>query len=146
MITQNFQNHSTLKSPTRTFIMYVVAMALLLILTTINLLHAFSSANDFVLAVIITLIVFVLLISYFLFRSYSLKAQDRAIRAEENLRHFVLTGKLLSNQLKITQIVALRFASNEEFVELAERAVKDNLSNKEIKMAIKNWRGDYHRA
>ena len=72
--------------------------------------------------------------------------QDRAIRAEENLRHFAMTGKLLNPELKIGQIVALRFASDEEFVVLAMRALEENLSREDIKKAIKTWRADNHRA
>jgi hypothetical protein len=75
-----------------------------------------------------------------------LKAQDRAIRAEENLRYFILTGKRLSKQVSMRQIIALRFAEDEEFVGLTEKAIKENLSPKEIKKSIKNWRPDYHRA
>ncbi len=93
-----------------------------------------------------------LVLSSFLFtliglmaRSFALKAQDRAIRAEENLRYFAITGKLLDSKLRIPQIVALRFASNNEFVDLAHLAVEKDMSSKEIKMAIKNWRADYHR-
>lgn len=78
-------------------------------------------------------------------RYFALKAQDRAIRAEENFRHFMLTGKPLSSGLRPGQIVALRFASDEELVELANRAEKENLKADEIKRAIKNWRGDYYR-
>jgi hypothetical protein len=58
---------------------------------------------------------------------------------------FILTGKPLNPGLTITQIVALRFASNEEFPLLADRAVKEGLSNKEIKLQIKNWRPDTYR-
>ncbi len=79
-------------------------------------------------------------------RGFALKAQDRAIRAEENLRHFVLTGKLLDSSLTPSQITALRFAGDEEFLILAERAAKENLTIEEIKKAIVNWKGDYHRA
>ena len=78
-------------------------------------------------------------------RSFALKAQDRAIRAEENLRYFALTGNLLDTKLRMSQIVALRFAPNNEFVDLAHRAVQENLSVKEIKMAIKHWKADYNR-
>jgi len=79
-------------------------------------------------------------------RSFALKAQDRAIRAEENFRYFVLTGKRLNQDLSVYQIIALRFSSDEEFVDLTERAIKENLKPDQIKRLIKNWRPDYHRA
>jgi hypothetical protein len=78
-------------------------------------------------------------------RSFALKAQDRAIRAEEQLRHYVLTGKLLDPRLTVQQIIGLRFASNEEFVALAQRAADQSLSTKDIKQAVKNWRPDTYR-
>jgi hypothetical protein len=78
-------------------------------------------------------------------RTFALKAQDRAIRAEEQLRHFVMTGKLLDPRLTVQQIVGLRFASNEQFVALAQRAADQNMPLKEIKQAVKNWRADTYR-
>ena len=78
-------------------------------------------------------------------RSFALKAQDRAIRAEENLRHYVLTGKLLDKRLGPGQIVALRFTSDEEFADLANRAAEQNMAPDEIKRAIRNWRPDFYR-
>ena len=87
----------------------------------------------------------VLLSMLFRSRGFALKAQDRAIRAEEGLRYFILTGKRLDQKLSIRQIVALRFASDEELPSLVEKAITENLSNKEIKQAIKNWRADLYR-
>ena len=78
-------------------------------------------------------------------RTFALKAQDRAIRAEENLRHYVLTGKLLDKRLGPGQIVALRFASDDEFADLANRAATQNLAPDEIKRAIRSWRPDFYR-
>ena len=78
-------------------------------------------------------------------RAFALKAQDRAIKAEENFRHYLLTGKTLNSKLTMRQIIGLRFASDEEYVELAERAVKENLSEKDIKKSIKNWKPDLYR-
>jgi hypothetical protein len=78
-------------------------------------------------------------------RSFALRAQDRAIRAEEQLRHYIMTGKLLDQRLGIRQIIGLRFASNEEFVALAQRAADQNMSPKDIKQAVKNWRADTYR-
>ncbi len=86
-----------------------------------------------------------LVLVYIFLRVFALKAQDRAIRAEENLRHFAMTGKLLDPRLTIRQIIGLRFASDEEFLALAKRAADENLSEDAIKRAVKNWRGDYYR-
>ena len=95
-------------------------------------------------ALFISVCIGLIFIGYFA-RAFALKAQDRAIRAEENLRHFSITSKLLDSRLTISQIVALRFASDEEFVALAKKAADEKLSNKQIKEEIKNWRGDYYR-
>jgi hypothetical protein len=82
---------------------------------------------------------------FFFCRIFPLKAQDRAIRAEENLRHFVLTGKTLDPRLTIKQIIGLRFASDGEFVELARKAASEGLSQDTIKRAINTWRPDHDR-
>ena len=95
---------------------------------------------------IIFLLILVILTSlYFYSRTFALKAQDRAIRAEENLRHTLLTGKSIDNRITISQIIALRFASDEEYPALAQRAAEEGLSNTQIKKLIKNWRSDTHR-
>jgi hypothetical protein len=78
-------------------------------------------------------------------RTFALKAQDRGIRAEENLRHFVLTGKLLDPRLTIQQVISLRFASDAEFPQLASEAAQKNLDPKAIKEQVKSWRADTHR-
>ena len=78
-------------------------------------------------------------------RIFALKAQDRAIRAEENLRYLALTGKLLDPRLNALQVVALRFAPDGEFVALAQRAAQENLKPAEIKRAIKQWKSDHYR-
>ena len=68
-------------------------------------------------ALIVVLSVAAILTALFA-RMFAVKAQDRAIRAEENLRHFVIAGKLLDARLSALQIVALRFASDGEFVDV----------------------------
>ena len=82
---------------------------------------------------------------FFFSRVFPLKAQDRAIRAEENLRHFAMTGKLLDPRLNIKQIIGIRFASDGEFVELARKAADESLSMDAIKKSVKNWRADTYR-
>lgn len=95
------------------------------------------------------LILFVFICMAFIFwymRQFPIKAQDRAIRAEESLRYFILTGKVLNNKLTMPQIIALRFAHDDEFLTLADKAVAENMSANDIKKAIANWRADHHRA
>jgi hypothetical protein len=86
------------------------------------------------------------MILYFYTRDFVTTVQDRAIRAEENLRYFALTGNLLDPRLTMQQIVALRFASDLELVGLVNRAIVENLSSDDIKKAIKNWKADLDRA
>jgi len=97
-------------------------------------------------ASLITVLTFCGLIQAWYSRAFATTVQDRAIRAEENLRHFAVTGKLLDPRLKLGQIIALRFASDEEFLALAKRAVEEQLSREDIKKAITTWRADHHRA
>ena len=78
-------------------------------------------------------------------RTFAMGVQDRAIRAEENLRHFALTGKRLDPRLTIKQIVGLRFASDAEFVELARKAADESLPQDAIKKSVKSWRADHDR-
>lgn len=114
-----------------------------LIGSIINLLH--SDASSHYSAALLVVVFFILVSLFFYARLFALKAQDRAIRAEENFRYYLLTGKPLDKQLRLGQIIALRFASDEELPALAKRAVDEKLSQKDIKMAIRNWRADHHR-
>lgn len=82
-------------------------------------------------------------------RLQALKAQDRVIRLEEKLRLNSLLPKDLAEKasnLKTGQLIALRFASDQELQGLVERTLNGEFNTtKEIKLAIKNWRGDYLR-
>ena len=93
-------------------------------------------------AALILVITYILASLYYHARVFSLKVQDRAIKAEEGLRYFILTGKRLDQRLSLQQIIALRFASDEELSSLAQRAVEEGLSNNAIKKQIKNWRAE----
>jgi hypothetical protein len=111
---------------------------------SINYLLKSSPENKYLASLIVLTSIIFVLVAWFT-RTFALKAQDRAIRAEENLRYFVLTGKLLPTSLRVGQIVALRFASDAEFIALAEKAAAENLSGKEIKQSIQNWKADHYR-
>lgn len=139
---QNFKNHGRY-IPLYHFITPVILIAIFGG-SIVNLIHA--DAHTHYSAALILLISFVLFIIYWYCRSFALKAQDRAIRAEENFRHFILTGKPLDTRLRMSQIIALRFASDAEFIQLAKEAVEKKLSAREIKSAIQNWKADHDRA
>jgi hypothetical protein len=112
----------------------------------VNLSMSWRNHDNLYSASLICVITLILGSFYWYIRSFPMRVQDRAIRAEENLRHFALTGKLLDRRLRMGQIIALRFASDEEFVELAGRAAEENLRANEIKKQIRNWRADHYRA
>lgn len=143
MTTQNFKNHSQLVPS-----FHFVALPLILVFIVgsfVNLSDAIKKEEAVYCASLLCLAGIILLFVAFFARGFALKAQDRAIRAEENFRHFIATGKPLDSNLRLSQIIALRFASNEEFVALAKKAADEKLSSKEIKQAITNWKGDYNR-
>ena len=138
---QNYKNH-------RRFVFtYHVLTGLsilaLLIGTIRNLI--LTNRDNLYSASLLVLVAFILLSLYIHSRSFATRVQDRDIRAEEALRHYVLTGKPLDTRLTIRQIMALRFASDEEYPALAQRAADKNLTNDAIKKEIKIWRADTHR-
>jgi len=140
---QNYANH-------RRFIpMYHIVTFGLIVLSLIgsivNLIKSLGQPIGIYSASLLVVVFIVLGLLFVFARSFSLKAQDRAIRAEENLRHFVMTGKLLDPRLTIRQIIGLRFASDAEFLELCKRAVAESLSEDAIKKAVKSWRADAYR-
>lgn len=144
MNTQNYKNH------TRYDVLYHVVLFALVLLAVVGaarylwvcVLRAEGSLYPPLLLLLISL---ALVLLFLLVRVYPLKAQDRAIRAEESLRHFVLAGRLPDSRLSVQQIVALRFSSDAEFVALADKAAADNMTPDAIKQAIVHWRADHYR-
>jgi hypothetical protein len=81
-------------------------------------------------------------------RMYPVKVQDRVIRLEERLRLQALAPSEWHSQiyrLSEDQLIGLRFAADDEVVELAKQALEHHLTRKQIKERINNWRGDYWR-
>jgi len=142
MPAQNFENH-TQRVPG--FLALGLVLFLVIIGAGVNLYQSIGDHQRLYSASLILVIAFAVFFTALFARVFALKAQDRGIRAEENLRHFVLTGKLLDPRLTINQIIALRFASDAEFPALAEKALSDSLSANSIKLAVKQWRADTHR-
>jgi hypothetical protein len=143
MSTQNFKNHRRFL-PIWHIILPLIAL-IILAMTIINMVHSGMTKEALHQYIPILLIPVFMLVHWIYTRSFALKAQDRAIRAEEALRHYILTGKPVDSRLRLGQIIALRFASDAELPALAKKAVEENLSQNEIKSLIKNWREDHRR-
>jgi hypothetical protein len=82
-------------------------------------------------------------------RFMPLRAQDRVIRLEERNRlERLLPADLRGRigELTPSQLIALRFAPDDEVADLVRRSLSGELKGSgEIKRAIRNWRGDYLR-
>jgi hypothetical protein len=138
---QNYANHGRYV-PMHHFITSAAILAII-IGSFVNLFHA--SHENLYSASLICRGSFVMASLWWYLRAFALKAQDRAIRAEENFRHFILTGKPLPSGLRMSQVIALRFASDEEFPSLVQKALDEKMGSKRIKEAIQQWRADHHR-
>ena len=139
---QNYKNHSK-------YVIGYHGVTFLAILAFLggSMRNLWNASEDNLYAdLLLVLLGFILLFMMYFIRSFALRAQDRAIRAEEKLRYFILTGKSINNKLTTRQFVGLRFAPDDEFPALAEKAAMENLSENDIKKAIKNWKADDYRA
>ncbi len=140
--TQTFENH------TRTIFTYHQLGILILVINfgwwVYSLIRAFSF--DAVDGLLVSVLLFII---FFYGRIFALTAQDRIIRLEMTLRLKELLPEDLRPRIKdftVGQLVALRFASDQELPELARKVLAENLTDrKAIKRMIKNWKPDYLR-
>lgn len=139
---QNYQNHTQRVAG---FLILGAVLAVVLIGSLVNLYQSMGDHQRLYSAALLVVLSLCVLGAAAYARMFALKAQDRAIRAEENLRHYVLTGKLLDARLQPLQIVALRFASDAEFAELARKAADTGMTPDAIKQAVRSWRADTYR-
>jgi hypothetical protein len=82
-------------------------------------------------------------------RIFPLKAQDRVIRLEERLRlERLLPADLRPRigDLRAGQLIALRFASDEELPDLTRAVLAGEVTEPgEIKKRVRTWRADHFR-
>jgi hypothetical protein len=98
---------------------------------------------------IATVFFLITVVSFMMRQHYALNNQNRIIRLEMYYRYFASTNKrldTLKSPLSFSQLAALRFASDEEFVALTERTIQEKLLSDQIKKSIQNWKADYMRA
>jgi hypothetical protein len=143
---QNYKNHRRLY-PFHHFIITPLSIVFLIwsfskLGDAINSGGSLSDSIYFLIAA--TMFVFLPLLA----RIYALKNQNRIIRLEMRQRYFEMTGKSFKekeSQLRLSQIIALRFAGDAELLPLMERAIKEKMKANDIKKAITNWQEDRHR-
>ena len=138
---QNFANHTRFDPPFHFFILPVLALGWLV---SVYWLVRRPGLHPVAVVVFLAAVVGGIVMG----RLYAIKVQTRIIRLEERLRLALLLPENLRSQLmklSESQLVGLRFASDAEVPALAQRALTENLPNKEIKQAVKNWRPDYWR-
>jgi hypothetical protein len=120
MAEQNYANHRQIVPAFHGVLFGMIALTL--IGACVNLFLSFRDHERLYNASLILALDLCVFMLFFFCRIFALKAQDRAIRAEENLRHLAIAGRLLDPRLSIQQVIALRFAPDAELVPLAERA------------------------
>jgi len=140
---QHYRNHSRYV-PFYHYVAPVLIIALL-VSAIIQLAGNLSAGENPVQAFFNIGIVTVVTISWWYARAFALRAQDRVIVLEMKMRYQALTGQLLDERLRYGQIIALRFAGDDELPSLVQRAIHEKLSSKAIKQSIVNWKGDFHR-
>ena len=140
---QSFEHHARYVPPYHVGVFGVLVINL--VWSLYQLFKAFSWPTA-----LTTLMALALIGMFFYMRIFALTVQDRVIRLEMRLR----LERLLATDLKgriqdltLDQLVALRFAGDEELPALAREVLEKNITDrKEIKRRVKNWQADHLRA
>lgn len=143
MQNQNYQNHRKFYAPHH--FVYLPLLGFLLGLGVYKMINE----NDQLSWILFSIVIFLLIYLAFMVRQhYALGNQNRIIRLEFKQRYFEIFNKRsdeIAEKLNFGQIAALRFAYDDEFKTLLNRALNENISGDEIKKSIKEWRADHHR-
>ena len=135
--TQTYANHA--HQPRQTLIAALFAFAAFVVLVIVAV-RAPSPQNLALVSLSCSAIVLV-----GISRTYIVKLQDRIIRLEMRLRLERLGRAADFGRLAHGQIIALRFASDDELPELVDRALSERLTSQQIKQAVKDWQADWFR-
>jgi hypothetical protein len=140
--TQTFANHTRWHPPFHFFVLPVMLINFIWSIVQFVMSPGWNSGWWIVVSLAL------LLLTFFV-RTNSLKVQDRIIRLEETIRYQrVLSPAVVqrSSALTVAQIVALRFAGDDQLEELVSAVAGGKFARpKDIKRAIKNWRADTFR-
>ncbi|NMR34409.1 hypothetical protein HIO71_09340 [Chryseobacterium aquaticum] len=144
MKTQNYSNHRKFYAPH-----HFIYLPALLVLEGYGIYKVWNDEDHQLTWILFSIIIFLILYLAIMVRQhYALGNQNRIVRLEFRQRYFEIFNKRsdeVCEKLNFGQIAALRFAYDEEFKELLNKALTENISGDEIKKSIKNWRPDNHR-
>lgn len=138
---QNFANHAKFDPPFH-FVLAPITLANVIV-SIMAVVHNPGTSTAWCLVLSVAA-----LLAVFKVRIYALKVQDRLIRLEERLRLSQLLSESMRSrvgELTVSQLVALRFASDAEIPGLVEKTLAGGLKNSDIKKAITTWRPDMFR-
>lgn len=141
-LAQTYANHVRFHPPFHFFL--APASLVVPILGIVNIVRHYDTLE----AWIILLLCLMAPIAVLLLRLNALKVQDRVIRLEERIRlERLLDERLRSRipELRESQLIALRFACDEELPQLVEKVLAGGIPSREIKKSIGRWRPDTFR-
>ena len=144
MKTQNYSNHKRYYIPH-----HFIFLPILAGLQTLGVWKYFNDKENTLIWLLFSVIIFLIIYLTVMVRQhYALENQNRIIRLEFQQRYFEIFAERsdqVIEQLRFSQIAALRFAYDEEFKAILAQALNKDISGDEIKKSIKDWRPDYHR-
>lgn len=141
---QNYKNHRKFYPPH-----HFIYLPLLLVLEVFGIYKVFIDVENKLTWALFSVVIFMILYLAIMTRQhYALGLQNRLVRLEFKQRYFEIFNKRsdeVEGKLSFSQIAALRFAYDDEFKNLLNKALEENLSGDQIKKSIRNWRPDQHR-
>ena len=141
---QNYENHKKFYPPH-----HFIYLPLLFILQIFGIWKIFKDEPNQLIWILFSVLIFLFLyLALMLRQHYALGNQNRIVLLEFKLRYFELFGKssdAVVSKLSFGQIASLRFAYDDEFKVLLEKALQQNISGDEIKKSIIDWRPDNNR-
>ena len=142
-VPQNFENHARILPAYHYVAFPLFALNFFYMLYQVVTSFSWGNLVGFGLSVALVLL-------FFVARVMALTVQDRVIRLEERLRMRALLPADLQariDEFTVKQLVALRFASDQELPALARRVLDEKIADlKAIKKMVTTWRADDQRA
>ncbi len=145
---QNYENHvrndKVAFTVLGTFLLVIILAAVGIFTNDVGLL-----TRDVIIALAVVVAGVAGIINTVMTRGYSTKLQDRIIRLEMRLRlREILPDELAADimDFKLSQLIGLRFASDDELPELARKVLDENITKAgDIKKMVRDWQPDHHR-